>query len=217
VIEMPEINTGALEGERMLTKMIPNYSDTRGENYFSGSNGWVASTVVDGIVHESYFDLSGYQLDDLTLFPLGVTLQDPGNYISTNSAVPMLLVDIVSQERLDLDTTFANVISNTMPGMVGTTQEFTQIVWGQFRTLLGQASYQDNATIFLPASGGLFGSGSPTTVQKLWVYRFVFLNGAGVGDTVAVPASRFILNAIIAKEGDKEFLMRMKRSYELAT
>jgi len=211
------MSVGALEGERMLTKMVPSYQATRGEFYFPGADGWTYSSVNDAIASESYFDLSGYSLDDLTLFPLGVTLQDPGVYVSTNSAVPMQVVDIVSQERLDLDTTFGDVVANSMPGMLGTTQEFTQIVWGQYRTLLGQASFQDNSTIFLPASAGLFGSGSPTTVQKLWVYRFVFLNGAAQGDTIAVPASRFILNAIIAKEGDKEFLMRQKRSYELAT
>jgi hypothetical protein len=208
---------GALEGERMLTQMIPAYSDTRGPSYFSGENGWVASSTYDAIVYETYFDLSGYQLDDLTLFPMGAVLQDPGTYTASNPGTPLQLVDIISMERLDIDETFESVVSNTMPGMIGTTQEFTQIMWGQYRIMLGQATFQAAGTLFLPASAGLFGSGAPTTVQKLWVYRFIIAQGAAEGDSLSIPASRVILSAVIAKEDDKEFLMRQKRSYELAT
>lgn len=208
---------GALEGERTLSLMIPAYAGVRGASSWSTGEGWSTPGTVDIIFSSNYFDLSGYSADDLTLFPLGVTLQDPGRYLSSNAAVPLQVVDIISQESLSATDMYAWVTANLMPGMLGTTVEWTQMVWGQYRTFLGQATFQGAGTEFLPASGGLFGSASPTTVEKLYCYRFILLPGADNGDQLYIPASRFILSAVIAPENEKAFLMRQKRSYELAT
>lgn len=208
---------GALEGERTLTSMLQPYAGSRGAVSWSSAEGWAGPAGVDIIYTEAYFDLSGYTADDLTLFPLGITLQDPGRYISSNANVPLQVVDIISQETLNASEMYTWVTSNLMPGMLGTTVEWTQMVWGQYRTFLGQATFQGAATEFLPASVGLFGSGSPTTVEKLYCYRFILMPGAAEGDTLYIPASRFVMSAVIAPEDEKAFLMRQKRSYELAT
>ena len=211
------MSKGALEGERMMTKMVPALSATREASGWGPTQGWYGSQTNDLLMFETYFDTSGYALSDLTVFPIGVTLQDPGRYMSSNANVPLQVVDIISQERLDYDTVYTWITSNNMPGMLGTDVDFTQIMWGNYRTLLGQASFQQNATEFLTASSGLFGSASPSTAEKLWCYRFLILNGSAEGDTLNAPASRFIMNAVIAGEDELAFLMRQKRSYELAT
>ena len=104
-----------------------------------------------------------------------------------------------------------------MPGMLGTTHDWMQIIWGQYRTFLGQATFQSNTTEFLAANQALFGSGQPSTADKLHFYRIAILAGSADGDTLAIPGSRFVLNAVIAPESEKAFLMRQKWSYELAT
>jgi hypothetical protein len=151
-------------------------------------------------------------------------LQDPGRYISSNNAVPLQVLDIISQVRLSMTDVYSWVYpdptvqgSNAMPGMLGTDVDWTQIIWGQYRTFLPQNSFTGFGTEMLVASGGMFGSGSPSTAQKLYCYRFVLLPGSQNADTLQLPASRFVLNAVIAPEDDKAFLMRQKRSYELAT
>ena len=208
---------GALEGERTLSTMIQPFVGTRGASSWSTAEGWATPTGVDIIYASSYFDLSGYTADDLTLFPLGITLPDPGRYMSSNANVPLQVIDIISQETLDASEMYTWITSNIMPGMLGTTVEWTQMIWGQYRTFLGQATFQGAGTEFLPASAGLFGSGSPTTVEKLYCYRFVVMPFADEGDQLFIPASRFILSAVIAPEEEKAFLMRQKRSYELAS
>ena len=208
---------GALEGERTLSMMVPPYSGARGASSWSASGGWETVAATDILVFHSWFDVSGYTADDLTLFPLGVTLQDPGYYRSSNATVPLAVVDIISTETITPEEAYAWITANAMPGMIGTTSDWNQIIWGQYRTMLGQATFQAAQTEFLTARAGLFGSGSPTTAEKIHCYRFLILEGALEPDTLSVPASRFVLSAIIAGEDEKAFLMRQKRSYELAT
>ena len=213
---------GAMEGERILTKMVPAMVATRGASGWESVAGWGGTGTSDIMAFHAYIDVAGYTADDLTLFPIGVTLQDPGSYKVSRAGgappnVPLQVLDIITTEVLSLDDVLAWVTDNTMPGMLGTTHDFSQIIWGQFRTFLGQITYASNAVEFLAANGGLFGSGAPSTADKLHCYRFILLPGSAQNDIVAIPASRFILNAVIAPEDEKAFLMRQKRSYELAT
>jgi hypothetical protein len=211
------MSRGALEGERTLAMPVPAVHLTRGASGWSSGDGWTGTSVNDLIMFEAYFDTSGYTSDDLTLFPTGALLQDPGRYLSSNPNVPLQVLDIISQVRLSMTDVYDWVIANAMPGMLGTDVDWTQILWGQYRTMLPQNTFTGFGTELLTANGALFGSGSPSTAQKLYCYRFCLLPNSAQGDEVKIPASRFVLNAIIAEEEDKAFLMRQKRSYELAT
>ena len=209
--------TDALEGERTLSMPFNALTSIHGPSSWEGGNNWTRPAGTSILYTEAYFDCSAYMRDGLTLFPIGVTIQDPGRYLSSNANVPMQVLDIVSQVRLDPTEVFNNLGNGSVPGMSGTTDDWTQIIWGQYRTLLGQASFQSAGTEFLTASAGLFGSGAPTTAEKLWVYRFVVLPGAVESDHLTLPASRIIMSAVVAEEKELAFLMRQKRSYELAT
>jgi len=213
---------GALEGERTLSLMIPRLNAIRGASGWDSAGDWTGSGTDQIMMFHGYIDTSGYTADDLTLFPLGVTLQDPGRYISSNAAVPLQVIDIITTETLSLTDVYEWVAAtptggNTLPGMLGTTHDWSQIIWGQYRTFLPQSTFAGFATEFLAANGALFGSGQPTTADKLHVYRFVLMPGSAQNDTLAVPASRFIMSSVIVPEDEKAFLMRQKRSYELAT
>lgn len=210
------MTVGALEGERVLAQMFPEYQGAYTGGWSAHKTWKVSASNPDVIWNETYFDMSGYTLDDMTVFPLGCTLQDPGLYTSTNPQVPMQVIDIVSQVRLDPGSVLADLVLNNLPGMMTSNEDWIQILWGQYRTFLGQASYQANTSIFLAASQSLFGSGSPSTAEKLYAYRFVITNGAADGDALTVPASRMVMNAAATAESERVFLMRQKRSYELA-
>jgi len=206
----------ALSGERTMSQMFPEYSGSY-TTLWAKYKTWQNSVSNPNVVwNETYFDMSGYTRDDMTVFPIGITLQDPGLYIASNAQIPMQVLDIVSQVRLSPGAVLADLVLNNVPGMMESDVDWTQILWGQYRTFLGQAQYQANQTIFLPASGGLFGSGSPSTAEKIYCYRFIITQGAANGDAMQIPASRVVMNVVSAAEEEKVFLMRQKRSYELA-
>ena len=88
-----------------MSKTIPNYTGTysTANKIWSNNNGWEnGNGDTPGLLYyETYFDLEGYALDDLTLLPISATLQDPGLY-QTNDTTPTLLeMNVITQERKD--------------------------------------------------------------------------------------------------------------------
>ena len=210
---------GTMEGERTMSKDIPEYTGpyitSTGWTPFKG---WTTGTTTNGkraLMYETYFDLSGYELDDLTLLPTIALLQDPGTYISDDSNTPMMeVLDIISQERLDLDTVVDNLINQNMPGFPLSTQDWNQITFGQYRLMLNTAEFNETGSkTWLTAKRDDFGSGSPVVVQKLWIYRIVrFL--VNEGKIALIPASRMILSGTVTKEKELVYIQRLRRNYE---
>ena len=214
--------TRALTGSRLMNLPVPSTILTEtesGSNLYAATNGW-ETLGNDVLYYENYFDLSAYELDDLTLVPTAIALQDGMPYFAINPAeeLQVAIFDVVSQERLSMQEVFDNYIgTNGYPGSPGSTQDWKQLLMCNFRLLTIQNDFQA-VTLLLPATGGSFGSSEPTAVQKLWVYRIVIPVANDLTDlTITIPPSRFVLGAEIVKEDDLPYMMRLKRSYELAT
>ena len=185
--------------------------------------------------YETTIDLGGYtRQDDLTVFfrrsfeQLGGAdavfwnSYDPASdAISTNtiiSSVPM------TDEQLILSL-------NVQPGFSvypSATDDFgnfnrTHIIHGRFEVLyansiVGASSFAalGNATL-MNVVDNYYSSLEPTAADTLYCYRVVGLPRTNSGiQQVIVPAKRVILDAYVDAEEDKEYLMRLKRSYELA-
>ena len=212
--------TRALTGDRTLSKNIPYY-----KGYFGGSdgwesfNGWVTSPNVgagkQALIYETYFDLSGYELDDLTFLPVAALLQDPGAYSSDDDNTPiMIILDMISQERLDIDRITTDISLENVPSMPTSPNDWNNITFGQYRLMMNQADFNEIGTkTWLVAKQDDFGSGSPCVVQKLWVYRYILMK-VNEDKVMTIPASRFILNGIVTDEADLVYLQRLKRNYQ---
>lgn len=210
--------TRALTGPRSLTQMVPEYAGVFAGGEFKGYKGWLGSSSDPLLYYETYFDLTGYKLDDLTAMPIAAMVQDPGIYGTNATGVPLHVVDILSQERLDIGEVYNELVNrNNAPGMLDTVNNFEQITFGNHRLFLAQTIFTNptGVNLYLPASEMQFGSGDPVTVQKLWAYRIVAAPGGTTGNAITIPASRFLLNIVVKKEADRVYLQRLKRSYEL--
>lgn len=170
---------------------------------------------------ETYFDTSGYTSRDLTVMPANIQVQEAGRYQMTNPGTQRLLViDIVSTQKLNVAEVSSNLRNNNeMPGFPNTDVDFTQILYGRFREFLSVTQAATVQDVLAPTSDQQFGSLEPTTAAKLWIYKIVINIGLPdqVFATIKFPSSRVLLNANIVQEDDIPFLMRQKRSYELAT
>jgi len=222
-------STRALTGDRILTQNVPSYAGVSGLTLaWSEANGWqsVGATVgVSGLMYENYFDLSGYELDDLTLVPMAAKLQDgmPSFYtpsVPAHTNQGLWVVDIISQERLDPEVVCENIaVANNLPGLSTTRDEFNQLLMCDARFMALDTTI-GATTNLVTTTRGQFGSLSPTAVAKLWTYRFVLVGrgimGIDPGDELSLPGTRFVLAANIIKEEELPYMMRLKRSYELA-
>ncbi len=229
-------STRALTGPRTLTTQFEmgamrwDQSGSPGDAKFvpttstpvGSYSGWEAITGLPVMYNEEYFDLSGYELDDLTLLPMDVKVQDPGVHLYTGTGHVFCIYDILSQERLteaQIDFLGENNRTNRQegPGMPAGPLDRSQIVYGLYRFFTNNTTQTGMPQLMLNSRTVRFGSGNPTAVQKLWAYRIViFADSPGVNDEVTIPAATFVLNAQIIKEEDLPYLMRLKRSYELS-
>ena len=209
----------ALLGPRRLTQDIPEYQGIYDGAIFPNDKGWSAEGLPNAIMYETYFDMGGLTLDDLTFVPQGIELQDPGRYIMQNFPTgDVEVLDIVSQERLTLADIDANLTLGNVPGMMESTEDFLQILFGQYRVLL-LTNTSANIELLTPITGGSFGSGEATAASKLWCYRVVRVNGTGkvAGIDLKIPAARFVMIGTTIEESELPYMMRLKRSFELAT
>ena len=219
---MPEkkTETRALTGTRLLHHNVPSTIATfTGSNVWAATNGW---EVLDNdlVYYENYFDLSAYELDDLTLVPTSLMLQDGLPYTTTNARATTQLatLDIISQERLDLTAIYDNYVATyDIPGSPASKEDWTQILMCNYNLRTLQSDF-GVAVLLLPATNGAFGSSEPTAVQKLWLYRIAIpVSDDLSGSTWVIPPTRFVVGAEIIKEKELPYMMRLKRSYELAT
>jgi len=210
-------STRALTGARLMSQPVPSCISAFTGGEFPASNGW--TTITAGLYHENYFDLSAYELDDLTVIPTLLELQDalPYSAGSPPAELQVRVWDIISQERLNPATVVSLIDSLDYPSSPGSTEDWSQILMCNFRFFTLTNEFQDN-TLLLPATGGALGSSEPTAVQKLWTYRIVSPAAIDLeGMTINIPATRFVAGIEVIKEDELPYMMRLKRSYELAT
>jgi len=220
----------ALRGKRTMHKQIPaafmQLPDTNEwQSIYEDNQGWVSTPPIDvnnpaSFYYETYFDLSGYTLDDLTIYPEIAAIQDPGRYTATFALNGRLnVIDIVSQERLDVQNIIENYQrNNSLPGSFESTEDWTQIVMGRWR-LHTLTTIQSAPEVMTIAQEGDFSSMEPTAVEKLWIYRIVI--PVGIFDVdfaqIRIPPARFIIRFESIEESELNYMMRLKRSYELGT
>ena len=213
-------STRAMTGKRVLNQGVSelNLTLVLAEGW-KGQGSWlpIQAGSVTGVYSENYFDLSGYELDDLTLVPEFLQLQDGLPYFAGTNVTTLRVFDIVSQERINPLDIYLDLVTGGFPGSTNNPYDWSQILMCNFRYFLPQTDFTD-ANLMLPATSGSFGSSEPTAVQKLWTYRIVITGGLlADGDVLNLPATRFVLGGEVIKEGDLEYMMRLKRSYELST
>ena len=201
-----------LLGPRRLTQDIPEYEGLYDVN-FPDYKGWTNEGLPNALIYETYFDMGGLTLDDLTFIPQGSELQDPGRYV-----YDVGVLDIISQERLTLADIDTNLTLGNSPGMMETTEDFTQIIMGNYRVMVVPNTSGAGISLLIPQTGSTFGSGEATAASRLWVYRVVRINGLkSATHTLKIPASRFILVGTTVEEKELPYMMRLKRSFELST
>jgi len=202
-----------------LVVMTPNVDAV----YNAGIAGWLdpngnETFLTDSLLYTSVLDLSGWAKLKMTFGTVQSQFQDPGVYTTTSTAGKLEVVDIISSIPLARSSPqLANIVNNMgskAPGMLGTGQDFSTIIYGNYRLYVPNTSLGAFPGFMQLLSSGTFGSKEPTAAENLYFYRLVKCVGAA-GDTLTIPASRIGLFGAFYQEGDKAYMMRLKRSYEL--
>jgi len=164
-------------------------------------------------VQRSYFDLSGYNMEFLTTFVQGVEIQEPGPL--TGDDEHNGLMEIVSTEFIsDIEIAgFTGGVGFSGPGFSESINNMDQIIYARRRGY----TYDSSISPRIPNlhSTNIWGTCTAVTSDKVHLTRIIFTSTTEDSET-HVSDANFVMVAIISKEKELPFLMRQKRSYELA-
>lgn len=224
VVEFPPLNY-VLEGDTWVDTGV----DDRLSKYRVIDFG---ASPYAGFALETTIDLAGFMQDeDTILVPQMYVIQDPGFYISktgdddyTNSAGLLILQEIVTTRRLNLNTVFNDLFFTlTSAGTPFSIYDKQQIVLGEDRALV------PNLPVYEPAGGTLinspgisvlnrqssFGYTEKIANQKLFAYRLLLPLLDGDGDTIVAPPLRIRMEVAVDKVSAPEYIFALKRNVEL--
>lgn len=190
----------------------------------SGSQVTIASQtqeyeqVPDGLgftfVASTYFDLAGLAQDYKTLFFDGAAMQEvlnPFYQAGTPPGTSMAVVDLMTTKPLTLQQAQAYSAFANFPGSP-TGLSYMETIFGRVRIFTSNIDTLD-ANYFAVFSDEQSGSLSATATDRIYCYRVVVfpLVSGGYG----VSGARYMLAAEAKSEPDHEYVMRLRRSYEL--
>jgi len=206
---------------RIMSELIPDFGlilgddglevdyDTEGfQTMFGG--GWAIS------YHQGYFDLSGYTMQDKTVYPTSVFTQEFSAF--KGLAQEILVVDLVTTHPLAAsDLTVFSAFSPFQPQLPGSplsTHNLEAIVSGSMRVLTKNSSLTETA-VYQEIWRSGWGTGTATAAEKLYYLRAYYIPAAANASLIA-PACAYVVPMETDKEDELEYMMRLKRSYELA-
>jgi len=198
-----------------LMAMFPPVSASFVGATWIDTNGYI-ELGADGLLFSSTIDLTGWTMEEFTFGTVQSQYQDPGVYSSTAISSKTEVIEIISDVPINLAalTIIKDNLGLSVPGMLGSAQDFSTILYGNYRLYVPNASLAAFPGFLQLISSGSFGSKEPTASAELYCYRLVKCAGAP-GELLQAPACRIGLFGAFYQEGDLEYMMRLKRSYEL--
>jgi hypothetical protein len=170
----------------------------------------------DALLFTATIDLFGWSMEEYTFGTMRTQYQDPGVYTSDAVSSRTEVMEIISDVPISL-TNLITIKSNmgiTAPGLLQSNEDFTTIIYGNYRLYVPNASLAAFPGFLQLISSGSFGSKEPTASAELFCYRILKCTGAPL-ETLTAPACRVGLFGTFYLEADLEYIMRLKRSYEL--
>lgn len=214
----------SIEGPRVLDIPLGGCDITMGAGGLPATINGDQWEILDNVGSPTYairsdYDLSGFNLTDMTVFVQGVDVQEAHPPWGDASCT---IIDMVTTEFID-DTTCVEsfkyasaALTGRLPGFPESTFDMRQVIFGQTRTFKFNQSWADIAL----QGRSTFGTGTATSAKRLYITRVVFIeNIAPLPNPNAVariPACDFVSAVIVAKEADLPYIMRQKRSHEQA-
>jgi hypothetical protein len=155
-------------------------------------------------VARTYFDLAGLTIDDKTLFFEAAGVQDVSNIAA--------VIDILSNKPLTNTEALNAIVSGNMVSTASANLTFDQTIYMRYRIFNTDL---DNVAggYMITLTDNQLGSMSPTASDRVYVTRIVSI--AGGDASYDIQPVRYVLRASAKEEPEFEYLMRLKRSYDL--
>ena len=196
-----------------ITQAGPNNYDLTAVSQVGSNTQWEKITG-QIFVSMTFFDLGGLAMEEKTVFPSGITCQR-GNSPLLEAAAPgdnFIMLDVLTTIPIDITNDVLNWF-NVGAGFPGSTLNFEHVLYmrGQRWTV----DVDTNSSFPLKADEWQSGSMAPTASDRVYSYRVVLVNTGNSSTRIITPTGRHVMQVDVIEEPTFEYLMRLKRSYDL--
>lgn len=207
---------------RVLTKTLggAGVTSTDGETIILAGPGWDSEIITLGaatfalIYNIQKFDLGGYSLQDKTLFPQSVLMQDMNVGPAGGTPANVQRCTVLSTIPLNADafnTISASTFQWVVPGSNESTFNLQHILSARFQYFLTLTTFAG----VQPMKESMYGSGTATAGHAMWyadAYLVPLISGSGWN--LALPDQAVVIPALVGKEPELEYFTRLARSLE---
>ena len=206
---------------RTLTTQFPrlvvSIDNADNVTLLDNTGGWRVFTIAGppayAIVYRiNTWDLSGYTLQDKTIFPQGCLFQDLSSGPIGSDVANVTRATIVSTTPISEDD-LVNVDAVgqwTLPGALGSTHSLDNIISGRLQYYINT----NTTSNCLQHKESQWGSGDASAAERMWTCEAYLIGLSGIVSSLFIPESSIVMPTIIAKEDDIEYFMRLSRSLE---
>jgi hypothetical protein len=160
-------------------------------------------------VWRSYYDTSGFDVQDLTFFPTKSQVQDTGGFLS--DFVSSLLLEIISVKPItdeDIVMISEHGYSNP-PGSFASHHDLQDIIYARWRIFTISATESYNVI----SQQGTYGLNTPTGRDRIYVTR-IFQSSMADNQYAILPSTAFVLGGVTDDEKSLVHLERLRRNYD---
>jgi len=219
---MPEALTGT---PRILNKLVDGFignSSGGTLGFIVQGSGWdvIPAQAGTGSMFRwrGYIDLGGLEREALTFFMQSAQVTESNTLYASSSSIT--IVDVFSKvEITDADLNLPSQFIGTgaelpyCPGYADTVQDMEQVLWGRIRGFYHDAGWS-GANLQQPFFNQIWGEGIGTSASRIHLTRYVIPNIEELG--AIIPPACFQCVGTAIEEPDLEYIMRLRRDYELA-
>ena len=215
---MPEALT---DTPRILNKLVAPFVGTVESNgtisaFLIQGEGWDIIDIDEGALKafrwRGYIDLGGLEREALTFFLQSAQVTESDSISSLGIGVD--ITDVFSKVEIsDDDLNHPQLTGIYAPGYMDSLQDMDQVLWARRRN-----TYHDAGWTADPLQQHYFqqiwGEGIGTSASRIHLTRYVVANDTAY---LRIPGACFQCVGTAIEEPDLNYIMRLRRDYELAT
>ena len=216
---MPEALT---DSPRILNKLVSGFTGTSSAGtlaFVIPGNGWSIIPAQNGASEmfrwRGFIDLGGLEREALTFFLQSAQVTESHSFFGLGTGINVMDVFSkveISDDDLNLPTHTGTGIYT--PGYLDSVQDMEQVLWARLRSFYHDSGWTAN-NLQQVFNQQIWGEGIGTSASRLHLTRYVI--PADDEASLSVPGACFQCVGTAVEEPDLNYIMRLRRDYELAT